>query len=112
LLPVTKAALLPVTKAALLPVTKAALLPVTKAALLPAAVVAAGAQLVAGVARQPEAQQRMLAPCLITVGLVEAALFINVAFWPYSYSPDRKVIPRHPRFIEAPRRQCPAHTTQ
>lgn len=40
----------------------------------------AGAQLVAGVARQPEAQARMLAPFLITVGLVEAACFINVAF--------------------------------
>jgi F-type H+-transporting ATPase subunit c len=40
----------------------------------------AGAQLVAGVARQPEAQQRMFVPVLITVGLVEAAFFINVAF--------------------------------
>jgi F-type H+-transporting ATPase subunit c len=40
----------------------------------------AGAQLVAGVARQPEAQQRMFVPFLITVGLVEAAFFINVAF--------------------------------
>lgn len=40
----------------------------------------AGAQLVAGVARQPEAQQRMFVPFLITVGLVEAAFFINLAF--------------------------------
>jgi F-type H+-transporting ATPase subunit c len=40
----------------------------------------AGAQLVAGVARQPEAQQLMFVPFLITVGLVEAAFFINVAF--------------------------------
>lgn len=37
----------------------------------------AGAQLVA---RQPEAQQRMFVPFLITVGHVEAAFFINVAF--------------------------------
>lgn len=40
----------------------------------------AGAQLVAGVARQPEAQPRMFAPFLITVGLVEAVFFINLAF--------------------------------
>jgi len=40
----------------------------------------AGSQLVAGVARQPEAQQRMIVPFLITVGLVEAAFFINLAF--------------------------------
>ena len=40
----------------------------------------AGAQLVAGVARQPEAQQRMFVSFLITVGLVEAAFFIDVAF--------------------------------
>lgn len=40
----------------------------------------AGAQLVAGVARQHEAQQRMFVAFLITVGLVEAAFFINVAF--------------------------------
>lgn len=40
----------------------------------------AAAQLVARVARQPEAQQRIFVPFLITVGLVEAALFINVAF--------------------------------
>lgn len=40
----------------------------------------AGAQLVAGVARQPEAQQRMFAPFLITVDLVEAVFFINLAF--------------------------------
>ena len=35
---------------------------------------------ISGVARQPEAQQRMFVPFLITVGLVEAAFFINVAF--------------------------------
>ncbi|GAA4395377.1 hypothetical protein GCM10023147_28550 [Tsukamurella soli] len=40
----------------------------------------AGSQLIAGIARQPEAQQRMVAPFLITVGLVEAAFFINIAF--------------------------------
>ena len=30
-------------------------------------------------ARQTEAQQRMFVPFLVTVGLVEAAFFINVA---------------------------------
>ncbi|ROZ88003.1 F0F1 ATP synthase subunit C [Gordonia sp. OPL2] len=40
----------------------------------------AGSQFVAGVARQPEAQSRMFTPFLITVGLVEAAYFINLAF--------------------------------
>jgi F-type H+-transporting ATPase subunit c len=40
----------------------------------------AGAQLVAGVARQPEAQRRVFVPFLITVGLVEAAFVSNVAF--------------------------------
>lgn len=40
----------------------------------------AGAQLVAGVARQPEAQSRLFTPFFITVSLVEATFFINVAF--------------------------------
>jgi ATP synthase F0 subunit c len=40
----------------------------------------AGSQFIAGVARQPEAQSRLLTPFLITVGLVEAIYFINVAF--------------------------------
>lgn len=39
-----------------------------------------GSQLVAGVARQPEAQGRLMTPFLTTVGLVEAAYFINLAF--------------------------------
>ena len=33
-----------------------------------------------GVARQPEAQGRLFTPFFITVGLVEAAYFINLAF--------------------------------
>jgi F-type H+-transporting ATPase subunit c len=40
----------------------------------------AGAQFIAGVARQPEAQARLYTPFFITVGLVEAVFFINVAF--------------------------------
>jgi F-type H+-transporting ATPase subunit c len=40
----------------------------------------AGAQLIAGVARQPEAQSRLFTPFFITVSLVEATLFINIAF--------------------------------
>jgi len=40
----------------------------------------AGSQLIAGVARQPEAQGRLFTLFLITVGLVEAAYFINLAF--------------------------------
>ena len=40
----------------------------------------AGSQLIAGVARQPEAQSRLFTPFFITVGLVEAAYFINLAF--------------------------------
>ena len=34
----------------------------------------------AGIARQPEAQGRLFTPFFITVGLVEAAYFINLAF--------------------------------
>ncbi|MBI3224572.1 MAG: F0F1 ATP synthase subunit C [Mycolicibacterium cosmeticum] len=37
-------------------------------------------QFIAGVARQPEAQSRLFTPFLITVGLVEAIYFINIAF--------------------------------
>ena len=33
-----------------------------------------------GIARQPEAQGRLFTPFFITVGLVEAAYFINLAF--------------------------------
>jgi F-type H+-transporting ATPase subunit c len=40
----------------------------------------AGAQFIAGVARQPDAQARLYTPFFITVGLVEAVFFINVAF--------------------------------
>ena len=39
----------------------------------------AGSQLVAGVARQPEAQGRLIPMFFLTVGLVEAAYFINLA---------------------------------
>jgi F-type H+-transporting ATPase subunit c len=35
---------------------------------------------IAGNARQPEAQGRLFTPFFITVGLVEAAYFINLAF--------------------------------
>ncbi|HVW43420.1 MAG TPA: F0F1 ATP synthase subunit C [Amycolatopsis sp.] len=40
----------------------------------------AGSQFIAGIARQPEAQGRLFTPFFITVGLVEAAYFINLAF--------------------------------
>lgn len=40
----------------------------------------AGAALIEGVARQPEAQGRLFVPFFITVGLVEAMYFINLAF--------------------------------
>ncbi|WP_293002339.1 F0F1 ATP synthase subunit C [Mycobacterium sp.] len=40
----------------------------------------AGSQFIAAVARQPEAQSRLFTPFLITVGLVEAIYFINIAF--------------------------------
>ena len=39
----------------------------------------AGAQLIAGVARQPEAQGRLLTWTFLTVGLAEAVYFINLA---------------------------------
>ena len=40
----------------------------------------AGAQTIAGVARQPESQPRLMPIFFLTVGLVEAAYFINLAF--------------------------------
>jgi F-type H+-transporting ATPase subunit c len=40
----------------------------------------AGSQLIAGVARQPEAQGRLQTLFFLTVGLVEAMYFINLAF--------------------------------
>lgn len=39
----------------------------------------AGAQTIAGVARQPEAQSRLFTIFFLTVGLVEAMYFINLA---------------------------------
>ncbi|MGH9064900.1 MAG: F0F1 ATP synthase subunit C [Acidimicrobiales bacterium] len=39
----------------------------------------AGSQTIAGVARQPEAQSRLFTIFFLTVGLVEAAYFINLA---------------------------------
>ena len=40
----------------------------------------AGAQSIAGVSRQPEAQSRLFTIFFLTVGLVEAMYFINLAF--------------------------------
>jgi F-type H+-transporting ATPase subunit c len=40
----------------------------------------AGSQTIAGVARQPEAQSRLFTILFLTVGLVEAMYFINLAF--------------------------------
>src|SRR5262249_54904732 len=40
----------------------------------------AGNALISGIARQPEAQARLVTPFFITVGLVEGAYFINPAF--------------------------------
>jgi F-type H+-transporting ATPase subunit c len=40
----------------------------------------AGSSLVSGVARQPEAQSRLQTLFFLTVGLVEAMYFINLAF--------------------------------
>jgi F-type H+-transporting ATPase subunit c len=40
----------------------------------------AGSSLIQGVARQPEAQGRLQVLFFLTVGLVEAAYFINLAF--------------------------------
>ena len=39
----------------------------------------AGAQMIAGVARQPEAQGRLIIWTFVTVGLAEAVYFINLA---------------------------------
>ena len=43
----------------------------------------AGSQTIAGVARQPEAQSRLMTIFFLTVGLVEAMYFINLAFMAY-----------------------------
>ena len=40
----------------------------------------AGSQTIAGIARQPEAQGRLTTIMFLTVGLCEAAYFINLAF--------------------------------
>ena len=40
----------------------------------------AGNALISGIARQPEAQGQLTAQFFLTVGLVEAAYFINLAF--------------------------------
>lgn len=40
----------------------------------------AGSSIIQGVARQPEAQGRLTTLFFLTVGLVEAAYFINLAF--------------------------------
>ncbi|GEL17547.1 ATP synthase F0 subunit C [Pseudonocardia asaccharolytica] len=40
----------------------------------------AGGQVIAGVARQPEARGRLFGIFLLVVGLVEAMYFINLAF--------------------------------
>lgn len=40
----------------------------------------AGSATIAGVARQPEAQSRLFTIFFLTVGLVEAMYFINLAF--------------------------------
>jgi F-type H+-transporting ATPase subunit c len=40
----------------------------------------AGGHLIDGIARQPDAQSRLLTPFFITVSLVEAAYFINLMF--------------------------------
>jgi F-type H+-transporting ATPase subunit c len=40
----------------------------------------AGSSLISGVARQPEAQGQLQTLFFLTVGLVEAAYFINLAF--------------------------------
>ena len=40
----------------------------------------AGSSTIAGVARQPEAQSRLFSIFFLTVGLVEAMYFINLAF--------------------------------
>ncbi len=40
----------------------------------------AGSQTIMGVARQPQAQSRLMSIFFLTVGLVEAMYFINLAF--------------------------------
>ena len=49
-------------------------------ALIGGGLIMAGGAIGAGIARQPEAQGRLFVPFFITVGLVEAAYFINLAF--------------------------------
>ena len=49
-------------------------------ALIGGGLIMAGGAIGAGIARQPEAQGRLFTPFFITVGLVEAAYFINLAF--------------------------------
>jgi F-type H+-transporting ATPase subunit c len=43
----------------------------------------AGSSTIQGVARQPEAQGRLMTIFFLTVGLVEAMYFINLAFMAY-----------------------------
>ena len=43
----------------------------------------AGSATISGVARQPEAQSRLFTIFFLTVGLVEAMYFINLAFMAY-----------------------------
>ena len=43
----------------------------------------AGSQTIMAVARQPEAQSRLMTIFFLTVGLVEAMYFINLAFMAY-----------------------------
>jgi F-type H+-transporting ATPase subunit c len=40
----------------------------------------AGSALISGVARQPEAQGRLMGPFFLTMALVEGMYFINLAF--------------------------------
>ena len=56
----------------------------------------AGAQLIAGVARQPEALTRLYTPFFITVSLVEATFFITSRSWPCSSSPHPGSNRHHP----------------
>ena len=62
----------------------------------------AGNALIAGIARQPEAQGRLFTPFFITVGLVEAAYFINLAFMALFVfaTPVPQLVPRHGSTLE------------
>ena len=55
----------------------------------------AGNALIAGIARQPEAQGRLFTPFFITVGLVEAASSSTWCSWRCSCSPPRLLSARH-----------------